>query len=207
MEDADGRVIQLAWLRRSFYPNEVNYSPGMPFNQQMTFPCELTLKSHNGGMRVFRTPIKEVEKLHRSEQTWSDKTLTAGAELKLGAGDGFHVKVELEMKDGAVGEIRFRGETVRFANGKIDLRGRIASFVLPKDAAGKNAPIPLTQLELLLDRTSMEVFANGGEVSLSGAFVPSSEEFTLLCTKGEILLRSLKVFTMGAIWEDAKNSP
>jgi fructan beta-fructosidase len=202
-EEADGRVIQLAWLRRGWYPNEVNYFPDMPFNQQMTFPCELTLKSYHGGMRIFRTPIKDVEKLHRSEQTWNDAALAAGDELKLGTGDAFHVKADLEMSDGSAGEILFRGETLQIANGKISVRGRNVSFVLPKDASGKNAPVALEKLDLLLDRTSIEAFANEGEVSLSAAFVPSSDEFVLKCTKGQIRIRSMKVFAMGSIWKEA----
>lgn len=206
-EDADGRLVQLAWLRRGSYPDEVNYFPDMPFNQQMTFPCELTLRSYHGSMRLFRAPIKEVTKLHRTEKTWADKTVAAGEEITLGTGQYVHLQAEIDMPDGAAAAISYRGETLSIANGKISIRGRNASFVMPKDANGRNAPIKLKKLDILLDRTSIEVFANEGEVSLSAAFVPSSEDFSLKCTKGKIQFRSLKVYEMGSIWNKPAVAP
>lgn len=229
-EDADGRRIQLAWLRRSFYPHEVNYSPDMPFNQQMTFPCELTLKSYYGSMRLFRTPIKEVEKLHRAERRFDSKTVAAGEELKLGTSGLFHIQAELEMADGAEGVFQFHGETITVANGKIgvrdalpdppytdnskkevvstELRNRVQTFVEPKDASGSNKRIPLKTLDILLDRTSVEVFANKGEVSLTAGFIPTGDDaLTFQCTKGEVKFRSLVVNDMDTIWKDKPVNP
>src|SRR5205814_1436495 len=41
----DGRRIQIGW------GNGITF-PGMPFNQQMTFPCELTLRTTGAGVRM-----------------------------------------------------------------------------------------------------------------------------------------------------------
>src|SRR4029434_804646 len=46
----DGRRIQLAWMRGGVYPD-------MPFNQQLTFPCELTLRTLPEGPRLCRSPV------------------------------------------------------------------------------------------------------------------------------------------------------
>ena len=43
-ETGDGRRIQAAWMRDSTFPE-------MPFNQQVSFPCELTLRSTPNGRR------------------------------------------------------------------------------------------------------------------------------------------------------------
>ena len=45
----DGRRIQIGW------GNGIAF-PGMPFNQQMTIPCELTLRSTDEGIRMFARP-------------------------------------------------------------------------------------------------------------------------------------------------------
>ena len=50
-----GRRIQIAWMRGGKYPD-------MPFNQQMTFPCDLTLRALGGSLRVFRKPVPEIER-------------------------------------------------------------------------------------------------------------------------------------------------
>ena len=43
----DGRRVQIAWMRGGDYP-------GMPFTQQMSFPCTLTLHSTPDGPRLYR---------------------------------------------------------------------------------------------------------------------------------------------------------
>src|SRR5262249_48274887 len=39
-------------------------TPEMPFNQMMSFPCELTLRTTPDGVRMFSWPIKEIEGLY-----------------------------------------------------------------------------------------------------------------------------------------------
>ena len=56
MPQNDPRRIQLAWLRGGQWPK-------MPFNQQWSFPVELTLHTQAHGPTVFRYPIREIEKL------------------------------------------------------------------------------------------------------------------------------------------------
>ena len=51
----DGRRIQIGWGQAP--------SPGMPFNQLLTFPCELQLHQTAAGPRLRRLPIKELESL------------------------------------------------------------------------------------------------------------------------------------------------
>ncbi len=52
----DGRRIQIGWGTGITFP-------GMPFNQQMTVPCELTLRTTPDGPRMFAEPVKEVSTL------------------------------------------------------------------------------------------------------------------------------------------------
>ena len=52
--------------------------PGMPFNGQMTFPCELSLKKYTEGIRLVRKPIKEIELLHQKGEVWENKNLIPG---------------------------------------------------------------------------------------------------------------------------------
>lgn len=52
----NGRRVQIGWGRGITFP-------GMPFNQQMTVPVELTLRTTSQGLRMFAEPVKELEKL------------------------------------------------------------------------------------------------------------------------------------------------
>src|SRR5260370_15524880 len=70
VDTGDGRRIQTAWMRFSHFPD-------MPFNQMISFPCELTLRSTTNGLRLFREPIHEIAKLHNCADTSTNRTLNA----------------------------------------------------------------------------------------------------------------------------------
>ena len=65
-----GRRIQNGWGQIA--------TPGMPFNQMMTFPCELTLRSTAAGPRLCFQPVKEIELLRGPRRSWSRMTLGPG---------------------------------------------------------------------------------------------------------------------------------
>jgi len=53
----DGRVVQIGWARIDM--------PDMPFNQAFSLPTNLTLHTTDDGIRMFATPIKELEQLRK----------------------------------------------------------------------------------------------------------------------------------------------
>ena len=64
----------------------------MAFNQQVTFPRELTLRSTSAGPRLFQQPVQGIEALHEREGVWTNRTLNVGQPLPLApAGDLFRV--------------------------------------------------------------------------------------------------------------------
>jgi hypothetical protein len=36
----------------------------------MSFPCELKLRRNEAGLRLYRTPIQEIDLLHTRQQVW-----------------------------------------------------------------------------------------------------------------------------------------
>src|SRR4029079_1685025 len=52
----DGRRIQIGWAEGVTFP-------GMPFNQQMTVPVDLTLRKTPDGMRMCANPVAELNRL------------------------------------------------------------------------------------------------------------------------------------------------
>ena len=66
-----GRRIQIGW------GNGITF-PGMPFNQQMTIPVELTLRTTDAGVRMFANPVKELDALHDKKHTLTDLTVKSG---------------------------------------------------------------------------------------------------------------------------------
>ena len=64
---SDGRRIQIAWMAGGSYPQ-------MPFNQQMSYPCAMTLHETPEGLRIFRQPVKEIASLYGKEVRLNNQT-------------------------------------------------------------------------------------------------------------------------------------
>ncbi len=58
--DEDGRRIQIACMR-----DRPRMHRDMPFRNQMTIPCSLSLRTTPEGVRLFRWPVREFEQLRR----------------------------------------------------------------------------------------------------------------------------------------------
>ena len=183
-ETGDGRRIQAAWMRGGLYPD-------MPFNQQVTFPRELTLRSTPAGPRLFREPIREIAILHRSQTTWTDRSLNAGETLPLDpTGDLFHIQLEADIPEGATLTFNIRGASLVLG------ARTVANGTDPVPVSG-----PLTRAEILVDRTSIEAFVNRGEVSASRCFLPSESGLSVRAAGGPVTIRSLRVFRLNSAWK------
>ena len=189
VETGDGRRIQTAWMRGGQYPD-------MPFNQQISFPCQLTLHSTPNGPRIFRQPIAEIAKLHHSEEAWTNLVLHPHDPKQLkAAGDLWHIKADLSVPEGKKLYFRIRGMDVELTS---------------KTAANGSGPRPLLSelrnVEILVDRTSIEVFVNDGEVSLSRCYLPT-ESGVSVRADGEVEFQSLQIFDLNSIWQKSSAAP
>ena len=179
---ADGRRLQIAWMRGGKFPD-------MPFNQQMSFPCELTLHQTTAGMRLYRRPVREIAKLFIKEQRWKNLSLKP-TQNPLAAQQGglWDVEAEFELKNGVEFGFTVGGATVRY---------NVAARTLT--CLDTIAPLEPTdnhiQLRILADRASIEVFGNGGCVSLTNAFLPKADApaLSVFVTGGTVKLTTLRV--------------
>ncbi len=193
----DGRTLQIAWMRGGEFP-------GMPFNGQMSFPCELSLTKFSFGYKLVRKPVKEIEMLHGKHQSWENKVLIPGInenKMKSVKGDCFHIIAEFDLKTSD----NF-GFIVR--NNKKNPGTEISYNVKRGVLTVLNSTVPVVpvdnkiSLEILLDRTSIEIFANGGQTVISNCFTPlkGAEEIVLFTIGGELGLNKLDVYEMKSIW-------
>jgi len=187
IEGQPGRRVQVAWMRcdgKQVYPD-------MPFNQQVTFPCDLTLRNVNGSLRLFREPVREIAQLHRRKYTWKDIALTPGPPRPLEvSGDLFHIVAELDIPEDSELAFRIRGTSVVVTDQSIACNSR------PAKASGG-----IKKVEILVDRSSIESFANGGEVSLSACLAPTTGGLAVECTKGSATIRWLETYELKSIWK------
>ncbi len=186
----DGRRIQVGWGNGIAFPD-------MPFNQQMAFPCRLTLHQTADGLRMFAEPVQEIESLHAKRHTVADGVLKPGDNPLAGvAGDLFDLSADFEPGDAEAFGFTVRGVPVVYDVKRQEISCRnVKAPLKPED--GK------VRLRLLADRGSIEIYGNGGRVALSVGVIPSDDDHALeaFSRGGAARLRSLEAFEMKSAWE------
>ena len=184
-DTGDRRRIQAAWMRGPSFPE-------MPFNQQVTFPCELTLRSTPQGPRVFREPIREIARLHAGQDTWTNRTLEANEVLPLKpAGQLFHIQAEVRIPEGAKLTFNIRDTPLILTSNTIESGARPA-YVADQ----------VEMVEILVDRASIEAFVNRGEVSSTRFVLPKGKGLSVKSEGGAVTIRSLAVYPLKSAWTD-----
>ncbi len=186
----DGRHIQIGWANGMKYP-------GMPFNQQMTVATELTLRKTPDGIRMFGTPVKEIASLRGSATSVSAQTITRDHHIGIEGvwDDVFELNLSLKPGEGSVGNLKVRGLPIQYDAAKRTLQcGTVSAPLEPVD--GK------ISLKILVDRASVEVFANDGRVAMSVGFTPAAKDRSveLSASKGSIDVSDIKVYELRSIW-------
>jgi sucrose-6-phosphate hydrolase SacC (GH32 family) len=213
----DGRRIMMGWGQVPML--------GMPFNQQMSFPIELSLKTTDEGIRMYSKPVREIENLHKKKHSFKNKIINDSESLKDIDGELFHIKAEFD-----VGKADYFGLVIRefqiyydvkenqlickAPENNIDLNQFSEEFNdMVKEEAGdflefnpiKTSVKPLNgklKLEIIVDRTYVEVFVNGGRYYIPvGAYLTDRDPAIMAFSKGgKTTLNILEVYELNSIW-------
>jgi fructan beta-fructosidase len=186
----DGRRVQIGWANGIAFP-------GMPFNQQMALPCQLTLRNTPTGVRMFVYPVKEMTALRGKKHAVNDRLVKPGDNPLEGIkGELLDIDATLQPEGASECGFTLRGLTVLYDVKKQQLR--CGAHTLPvKPTAGK------LRLRLLVDRGSLELFANDGQIALSVGhrFASTDRSLKFFSKAGNTRLHSLEVFPLRSIWE------
>jgi len=186
----DGRRINVGCAFKA-------HMPGMPFEQMMNFPTELTLKTTEEGPRLFALPVKEIESLYVKTIKFPNLALTPQGTLLSGVeGDLFDINAEFTIgtKTEELGlNVRGIPVLVNLVNNQLICGDRTASL---KPMGGK------IKLRILVDRTSFEIFANDGRVYMPLAVIPKDENRSISAFSkgGEVKTNVLTVNLLKSAW-------
>ena len=202
--ESDGRTIQIAWMKGGEFPE-------MPFNGQMTFPSQLSLTHFNFGYKLIRKPVTEIEKLHNKHYKWENKGLIPGINeniLKKIKDDCLHIIGEFDLKTSDNFGFMIRGsKKVPGAEILYNVkRGTLSVLGLTVPLMPVDNKI---SLEILVDRTSIEIYANGGQTVISNCFTPEegANDLSLFTNGGELGVVKLDVYSMNSIWNVPSDQP
>lgn len=193
----DGRIIQIAWMRGGSFPD-------MPFNGQMTFPTQLELTRYNFGYQVTRKPVSEIELIQDKHYNWENVKIIPGINqniVKKVKGDCLHIVGEFDLKScNTLGFYIRHSKKETGTELLYDVKRGTLSLL------GTTVPlIPVDNkiiLEILVDRASVEVFANEGQAVISQCFNPvkGAEDLVLFNSGGEVVVRALDIYKIKSVW-------
>jgi fructan beta-fructosidase len=207
------RPVWIAWMNNWQYANEI---PTAPWRGAMTIPRTVALRKTDDGFRIVQSPVETLKAIRRQPRKVEARAIPVGetklgdqgieglsleiiAEFERGSADEFGLKVRCDEGEETVIGVDRRAGTVfvdRTRSGAVKFSPHFAgrhSARLSVD--GANQPV---RLHVILDATSVEVFADGGRAILTDQIFPksSSRGVSLFANGGAARLRSLEAWEL-----------
>jgi fructan beta-fructosidase len=211
----DGRRIWIGWISNWQYANR---EPTAVWRGAQSLPRELSLGQFSDGIRLVQKPIAETIGLREREvlELSGVSVLMANQAMHKASLRGETWEIVTELAPGDAKEIGFRlrkggaeetllGVTRENKEVFVDrTRSGQVSFA-PEFSGRHKAVLPQSsrvKFHLFLDRSSLEVFANDGEVVLTERIYPSpgSDGIELYSDRGRGKVLSLTVWKLHSIW-------
>jgi sucrose-6-phosphate hydrolase SacC (GH32 family) len=209
----DGRRIWLGWMNNpAQYAGQI---PTTPWRGAMTIPRELTLIEKDGGILLKQQPVDELKSLRdtANEAIITNKRITTENLLKDIDADMFEIDAEFNLSDATATEFGFqvrKGEneatmiSYNVAEGKLTVdRTQSGKTDFHKDfpsiqQTNMTVKDGILNIKLLVDRSSVEVFAEEGTTVFTNQIFPSnsSRKIDLYAKDGEVTLNSLTYYPM-----------
>jgi fructan beta-fructosidase len=174
--------VMMGWMSNWQYAAKV---PTQPWRGQMTIPRRLQLRRLPEGLRLVQEPIEAIKGLRGSHFVWRG---VDAAGLNLALKQKVHwssFELRSTALPGAAGEVAWRlmdggGKytTVGYTNGELFVdRTQSGVTDFSKDfPARTSAPLAIgsstLELTILVDRSTVEVFAQGGKVAITNLVYP-----------------------------------
>ncbi|MGI8603759.1 MAG: GH32 C-terminal domain-containing protein [Verrucomicrobiales bacterium] len=184
----EGRRVQIGWLQAP--------SPGMPFNQCLSLPLELSLHSTPEGPRLAwnatGTGALPVEEPHQNDFRL---TVTEPTRVLKGKGELLEVHGFLETFGATKIELRIRGVPVAYHTKSQELIVNGHRVATPLDKGRLD-------FRIYADRTAFEVFASGGLVYIPMPVIPKPDQLGVEASvEGGEANFSVTVQELESIWE------
>lgn len=187
--DPKGRIIQIGWGQGIEFK-------GMPFNQQMVVPVELTLHKSGDKVVMHATPVEELKGLEGIVHNHVSLSTTNGSttESVFDNSTGYRWDITVKFEGARTAHLYLGAIPIQIDAEKSTLTCR--QLTIPVQIENN-----VLQFEALMDRGSLELFLNGGATAVSIGGDLSNRAQLIKLTGGEGTV-TLKVHGMGlkSVW-------
>jgi sucrose-6-phosphate hydrolase SacC (GH32 family) len=146
---------------------------------------------------MVRRPVREIETIRGREWKFQNLVLKPGENPLAGIeGELLEIRATVEVGSAAKVGLRLRDESIRYSTA--DHRLRCLARSAPLEAKDG-----VLDLRILLDRASIEIFADGGLVTMASCFLPEPNDrsLELYAKGGEAKIVSLNIWELNSTWK------
>jgi fructan beta-fructosidase len=201
----DKRRVMIGWFSNWQYAND---TPEQGWRGAMAIPREISLYKNADGIRIKQAPVRELQSLRHPIQSG-----VVGRDIT----DGKQIEIEVTYAKEASGRFGlrvFQGPS-NYTEVGIDPdkkalyidRSDSGDVSFSKHFPGRQeAPLPANEplkLDILLDSSSVEMFADDGEVTLADRVYPQDKDrqVRLFSTGAKPEIASLRVWRLESVWK------
>lgn len=217
------RTTWIGWLGNWDYARIVPTEWGKGF---VSIPRDLSLRTTSDGIKLIQLPIPELKMLRRDSISIGNILInhTKPFEITGIEGNTYELVVQFEMQGSSVFGLNLLvGEGRKLILGYDPLSQKLfldrtnctdhtADSTFTKSfSATMNAPLKLENsildLHIFVDKSSVEVFAKNGEVTVSCLTFPSIDQTSIeaFTQSGEVKILELKAWKLSSIWAATNN--
>ncbi|OKP85432.1 glycoside hydrolase [Paenibacillus helianthi] len=214
--EEDGRRLFIGWMSNWMYARQ---TPAEEFRGAMTLPRELYLESRQGKILLVQKPVNELEVVRTPVLSLKDVTvqeinasladlqldayeiaarftrgMSAGFKVRAGAGEQTVIGIDAKAEELYVD---------RQTSGRLDFH----EWFPGRHSAELQAPGEINDLRIFVDRTSVEVFSNGGQAVITDLIFPKPESagVAAFAENEETPFLSLEIYNLNLPAADGDN--
>lgn len=178
--------------------------PDLPANGQFSFPKEIKLVKTKTGFDIFKKPISEIKNQYLKNYQWTNQKIYPGINnniLSRVKETSFHLKGVIDLKN--CDQFGF------FVRSDKDRNGTEINYSVSREQlTALNCKVnfkPINNkvdIEILVDRSTIEIFVAGGRYSISSSFLPDQDKLRceLYTIGGEIVVDYLEINSLKSTW-------
>ena len=220
--EKDGRTLALGWMSNWQYAEKV---PTAKWRSAMTFPRELKLEQKGARFELQSLPVSEIQLLREKKVVQSNIQINGTSEISHSIGFSM-VQSELELKFAPVKDANIESLGLELYNEKnekiiVGYEFKTKRFFIDRRLCGENlfskdfngihyskeyAIEGEISLHLLIDKASIELFAQNGSVCMTDIYFPSTplSQARIVSKNGKITCSSMTVYKIASMVDNVK---
>lgn len=203
IKTGDGRVVMIGWLGMSDSPTP---EAAEGWAGMMSIPRELKIVNK----KVYTLPIEEMKNLRGQTVSLKDKVIENEKSFMQINGDVYELEIEADMAEAKGFTLELRASDTHKT--VISYNKEKSLLIFNRDKSGKSltgereTPLKLNnnilKLRIFVDKSSIEVFANDGEVVMSSRIYPDKKSTGIkFIADGKVMLKVLNFYKIKTLSE------